>query len=86
VNKAHQSWKLVNMHIRNRSAHASVNPTSQQKISMTDYQFGSWRVAISQQLRTKENLASTPYWAHRPGGLEQMTETAAVTENQGVGS
>jgi hypothetical protein len=86
VNKAHQSWKLVNMRIRNRSADASVNPISQKKIPMIDYQFGSWRVAISQQLRTKENLASTPYWAHRSGGLEHMTESAAVTENQGVGS
>jgi len=46
------------MHIRNQSVDASVDPSSQQTIPMTNYRFGSWQVAISRQLRAKEALAS----------------------------
>lgn len=58
VNKTHQSWELVNMHIRNHSVEASVDTSSQQTIPMTNYRLGSWQVAISRQLRNKKDLAS----------------------------
>ncbi|MEO1089172.1 MAG: class I SAM-dependent methyltransferase [Pseudomonadota bacterium] len=46
------------MHIRSQSLDASIDPSSRQTIPMTNYRFGSWQVAISRQLRTKEDLAS----------------------------
>lgn len=46
------------MHIRKQSVEASIDPSSQQTIPMTNYRFGSWQVAISRQPRTKEDLVS----------------------------
>ena len=45
------------MFIRRRSTDASVDPSGQYTIPMTDYQFGSWQVAISRRPRAKEDLA-----------------------------
>ncbi|GAB5509211.1 MAG: hypothetical protein Rhims3KO_06120 [Hyphomicrobiales bacterium] len=46
------------MHICKQSIDASIDPSSQQTIPMTNYRFGSWQVAISRQPRAKEDLAS----------------------------
>lgn len=46
------------MQTSKQSIDASIDPSSQQTIPMTNYQFGSWRLAISRQLRTKADLAS----------------------------
>lgn len=46
------------MHICKQSVDASIDPSSQQTIPMTNYRFGSWQVAISRQPRAKEDLAS----------------------------
>ena len=59
------------MHIRKQSVDASIDPSSQQTIPMTNYRFGSWQVAISRQPRAKEDLASQYDAASR--NWKQMT-------------
>lgn len=56
------------MHNYSQSIAASIDPSSQQIIPMTTYQFGSWRIAISRQLRTKEDLTSQYDAASRSWG------------------
>lgn len=46
------------MQIYKQSVGASGDPSGQKSIAMTNYQLGSWRLAISRQLRTKAELAS----------------------------
>ncbi len=46
------------MSIRKQSVEASIEPSNQQAIPMTNYRLGSWQVAISRQPRAKEDLAS----------------------------
>ncbi len=46
------------MNIRKQSVEASTDTSRQQTIPMTNYRLGSWQVAISRQLRAKEDLAS----------------------------
>ncbi len=45
------------MFIRRRSVDASIDPSGQYTIPMTDYRFGSWQVAISRRPQAKEDLA-----------------------------
>lgn len=45
------------MFIRRRSVDASIDPSGQLTIPMTNYQVGSWQVAISRRPRAKEDLA-----------------------------
>lgn len=45
------------MLILNRSIDASIDPSGQQTIPVTNYRLGSWQFAISRQPRTKKDLA-----------------------------
>lgn len=51
-----------------QSIDTSIDASSQQTIPMTNYQFGSWRVTIRRQPRTKEDLASQYDAASRTWG------------------
>lgn len=59
------------MHIHQQSFDASIDPSNQQTIPMTNYRFGSWQVAISRQPRAKEDLVSQYDVASR--NWQQMT-------------
>lgn len=59
------------MHIRKQSVAASIDPSSQQTIPMTNYRFGSWQIAISRQPRAKEDLVRKYDAASR--NWQQMT-------------
>ena len=49
--------KVRTMFIRRRSVDASIDPSGQRTIPMTNYQVGSWQIAISRRPRAKEDLA-----------------------------
>lgn len=69
------------MHIPKQSVDASIGPSSQQTIPTTNYRFGSWQVAISRQLRAKEDLVSQNglrLWIKTVGLADVLMEPLAV--------